>query len=62
MIGANRFLGDSVAIQLWANPLEPSDWQYPKRRDTRSRGHHIDANVFYDNRVGVERTGGLRVY
>ena len=28
-----------VAIYLWANPIEPSDWGYPKHRDTRSRDY-----------------------
>ncbi len=49
----NRFLEDSVAINLWANAIEPSDWGYPKHRDTRSRDYRITGNVFADNRVAL---------
>ncbi len=52
-ITGNRFLGDSVAVNLWANAIEPSDWGYPKQRDTRSRDYHIDNNVFAGNRVAL---------
>lgn len=52
-IAGNRFEGDSTAIRLWWNRLEPSDWGYPKHRDTRSRGYRIDGNAFMGNRVAV---------
>lgn len=42
----NSFLGDTTAIYLWANPIEPSDWGYPKHRDTRSRDWTITDNLF----------------
>ena len=60
-IAANRFLDDSVAINLWADPIEPSDWGYPKRRDTRSRDYRIAENRFERNRVAlrVRNTAGL---
>ena len=62
-ISANRFAGDSTAIRLWANPIEPSDWGYPKHRDTRSRDAVIEHNIFLHNRVAVRAssTAGLRV-
>jgi parallel beta-helix repeat protein len=53
VIGHNRFRGDSTAISLWADPLEPSDWGYPKRHDTRSRDYLIGDNGFEGNRVGL---------
>ncbi len=53
VIASNSFDGDSTAISLWANNIEPSDWGYPKHRDTRSRDARIDRNVFTHNRVGV---------
>jgi len=53
VITANRFRGDGTAIRLWANPIEPSDWGYPKHRDTRSRGYRIEGNAFLDNRVAL---------
>ena len=62
-IAANRFLSDSVAIRLWAVPEQPSDWGYPKHRDTRSRDYEIARNVFAGNRVAlrVAQTTGARV-
>ena len=52
-ISANRFIRDSTAISLWANPIEPSDWGYPKHRDTRSRDYVIKNNVFMYPRVSI---------
>jgi parallel beta-helix repeat protein len=61
LIARNRFVGDSVAVNVWANPTEPSDWGYPKHRDTRSRDYRVEGNVFSHNRVGVRaaNTSGL---
>ncbi|HEY4320639.1 MAG TPA: right-handed parallel beta-helix repeat-containing protein [Gemmatimonadales bacterium] len=52
-IAGNRFEGDSVGIHLWANRVEPSDWGYPKHRDTRSRDYTITNNTFSGERVGA---------
>ena len=49
VITANEFRGDTTAISLWANPIEPSDWGYPKHRDTRSRDYKITENLFIAN-------------
>ncbi|HUF31489.1 MAG TPA: NosD domain-containing protein [Gemmatimonadaceae bacterium] len=59
----NLFDGDTTAIRLWANPIEPSDWGYPKHRDTRSRDVRIERNAFAGNRTGVwtAATSGLLV-
>ncbi len=45
-IASNAFRGDTTAVYLWANPIEPSDWGYPKHRDTRSRDYAITGNRF----------------
>lgn len=37
VIAANTFERDTTALRLWWNRLEPSDWGYPRHRDTRSR-------------------------
>lgn len=58
-IVGNQFLGDSTAIYLWANKIEPSDWGYPKHRDTRSRDYLIQANVINGARVAF-RIGDTR--
>ncbi len=68
LIQRNHFagaLGDSIGISLWANPIEPSDWGYPKHRDTKSRDYRITGNVFTGvnqpwsirQTVGVDTTG-----
>ena len=56
VISNNLFDGDTTAISLWANPIEPSDWGYPKYRDTRSIGYTIDGNQFSRNRYGIKAT------
>ena len=57
----NDFRGDTTAIRLWWNPIEPSDWGYPKVRDTRSRDWDIAGNRFTRNRVALraEATTGM---
>ena len=52
-ITGNAFHGDTTAISLWANPIEPSDWAYPKKRDTKSRDYIIDRNTMERNRVAL---------
>lgn len=52
-IAQNVFRGDSTAVRLWGDSLEPSDWGYPKHRDTRSATYEIVRNLFEDNRVGT---------
>ena len=46
VIRSNTFTGDTTAVYLWANPIEPSDWGYPKHRDTRSRDYTVTDNRF----------------
>jgi parallel beta-helix repeat protein len=53
IIVANIFAEDSTAIRVWADSIEPSDWGYPKHRDTRSTAYQIDGNLFGTGRVGV---------
>lgn len=59
----NRFAQDSTAISLWANPVEPSDWGYPKHRDTRSRDYRIADNAFggHVTQWRLENTTGLTI-
>ncbi len=55
----NRFDGagsDSIGLSLWANPIEPSDWGYPKHRDTKSRDYHIRRNTF----IGMNQPWSIR--
>lgn len=57
LISSNTFSHDSTAIRVWGDPIQPSDWGYPKHRDTRSRGYRIENNVFTGNRAGVRAAG-----
>lgn len=61
VIAANRFAGDTTAVNLWGDPIEPSDWGYPKHRDTKSRDYSIAGNRFAGNRVALRarNTEGL---
>ena len=52
-IAGNTFDGDTTAIHLWWNRIEPSDWGYPKHRDTRSVEYAIESNTFSRNRVAL---------
>lgn len=53
LILSNSFDGDSTAVSVWGKPVEPSDWVYPKVRDTRSRDYRVENNRFGENRVAV---------
>lgn len=53
LIGANRFDYNTIGIKLWADPIAPSDWGYPKHRDTGSRHVQIDSNLLYLDALGV---------
>ena len=61
-IVGNTFEGDTTAIRLWWNKLEPSDWGYPKYRDTRSRDYVVLGNTFRNVRLAfrVSDTQRLR--
>ncbi len=63
LISSNIFFGDSTAIRVWADSIEPSDWGYPKHHDTRSRDYAVADNTFARNRVGVRAaaTTGITV-
>ena len=52
-IAGNTFTGDTVAVHLWWNRIEPSDWGYPKHRDTHSTHYEIDRNAFTGNRTAL---------
>ena len=52
-IAGNTFDHDTVAVHLWWNRIEPSDWGYPKFRDTRSRNYAILGNTFLGGRISL---------
>ena len=55
-ITGNRFDGDETAIRLWKNPTQDPNWEYPKRRDTRSRDYVIAGNTFAGNTTALKIT------
>ncbi|MFN2383813.1 MAG: right-handed parallel beta-helix repeat-containing protein [Gemmatimonadota bacterium] len=63
VIAHNTFAGDTTAISLWWNAIEPSDWGYPQHRDTRSRDVAIHDNAFDGSRTALrlDDTGAARV-
>jgi nitrous oxidase accessory protein NosD len=46
VVGSNTFIGNGVGIRLWADSIEPSDWGYPKHRETHSKNWQIVENRF----------------
>jgi parallel beta-helix repeat protein len=59
-IVGNTFDGDTTAIHLWWNRIEPSDWGYPNHRDTRSRDYVILGNTFLGNRRALRIDNTIR--
>lgn len=59
-IAGNTFDGDTTAIRLWWNPIAPSDWGYPKHRDTRSRDYVVLGNSFTGTRTAMRVEHTLR--
>lgn len=55
-ITENRFEGDETAIRLWKNPTQDPNWEYPKRRDTRSRDYVIAGNTFVGTPTALKLT------
>ncbi|HWP69697.1 MAG TPA: PA14 domain-containing protein, partial [Gemmatimonadaceae bacterium] len=60
---ANRFIGDSTAIRLWGDSIQPSDWGYPKHRDTRSRDYLVERNSFEGTprKFQLANSSGVRI-
>ncbi len=74
VITKNIFLFDSTAdladkakksqgIRLWGDPVEPSDWGYPKSRNTNSTMYSITENRFsgLDQAIDIRRTDNSTV-
>ncbi|MEP6617234.1 MAG: right-handed parallel beta-helix repeat-containing protein [Ginsengibacter sp.] len=52
-IEKNSFTSDKTAVKLWARKMQPTDWGYAQKRDTRSRQYKITGNSFTKNRIGI---------
>ncbi len=56
-IGFNRFDGNKQAgIKLWARKIQPSDWGYANKKDTRSMKYLIYDNDFKNEKIGLDLT------
>src|SRR4051794_16505556 len=62
-ITENTFDGDETAVRLWRNATQDPNWEYPKRRDTRSRDYVIAGNQFVGNTTALKiaETQNVRV-
>jgi len=62
-ITENTFDADETAVRLWKNAAQDPAWQYPKRRDTRSRDYVISGNRFVRNKtaMNISDTQNVRV-
>lgn len=60
-IRQNLFQQDSIGIQLWARAQQPADWGYVRERDTRSRDHSMDRNVFLSVQNPLKISASSRV-
>jgi len=60
----NLFFRDKLAIKLWARKEQPSDWAYPKQRDTRSKNYNLAFNSYNENEVALDiiRTDSLKIF
>lgn len=62
-IVGNDFRRDLTAVSLWADPVVPSEWGYPKHRDIQSRGYELDSNRLLLARVAfrVRASDSVRI-
>ncbi|MDE3251275.1 MAG: right-handed parallel beta-helix repeat-containing protein [Bacteroidota bacterium] len=56
-IALNRFTNDQTGIKLWSGEEQPSDWVYPKKKNTDSRNYWIAANGFTMTPVAFDIMG-----
>lgn len=52
----NEFAANKIAVKLWANQSQPTDWAYAKKRDTRSTNIWIEHNTSMDNELVYDFT------
>ncbi|MBS1653536.1 MAG: right-handed parallel beta-helix repeat-containing protein [Bacteroidetes bacterium] len=63
-ISYNLFYKDKEAIRLWGKKEEPSDWGYPKYKDTKSRSYIIASNSFNGDSIvfSIAETKDLNIF
>jgi parallel beta-helix repeat protein len=58
----NEFVANKIAVKLWANQSQPSDWAYAQKRDTRSTNTRIEHNTSMDNDLVYDFTRCDSIY
>ncbi|HZH97536.1 MAG TPA: PA14 domain-containing protein, partial [Fimbriimonadaceae bacterium] len=62
LVEGNTFHRDHEGLVIWSNPTQDPNWEYPKRRDTKSRDWTIKNNTFgntFLNALRIRRTEGV---
>lgn len=58
----NIFTHNKTGVLLWGSDLQPSDWVYPKMKDTRSRDYNINENQFTNNNTAISVTKSINIH
>jgi parallel beta-helix repeat protein len=58
-IDSNHFLGNKLAMKIWANEKQDPSWGYPKTRNTKSENWVIKDNEIYGPTLILRRTSGV---
>jgi parallel beta-helix repeat protein len=61
-IALNRFKNDKTGIKLWSRETQPSDWKYPKLKNTDSKKYYIATNSFENNNTVYDIMGTDSIY
>ena len=61
-IALNRFKNDKTGIKLWSRETQPSDWKYPKLKNTDSKNYYIATNSFENNNTVYDIMGTDSIY
>jgi parallel beta-helix repeat protein len=61
-IALNRFKNDKTGIKLWSRETQPSDWKYPKLKNTGSKNYYIATNSFENNNTVYDIMGTDSIY
>ncbi len=62
-IWANEFRNDTIGVQLWERPSQPTGWGYAQKRDVASRDYGIWENEFDEvkNPLKISASRNIRI-
>lgn len=58
---SNVFQSDTTGIDLFANPVDPSDTGYPRHHDIASHDYSVGANLFVHDRTAIRVANSTRL-